>query len=157
MPPKNKKNTVAKKVGKSARTAASQATGNLTNEAKKKKRKKHVRALPVNTKNTRNRTGVIGVYRGIANRPGQFKQFYRARWIDPSGRSVSYEFSVYKYGERGAFLRAVDKRIEFLTPLVGEKKARELCAIPEGALPPDIKPDRPKRERKKRKRATKSR
>lgn len=73
-------------------------------------RREHAEILKKN-----NKSGVVGVCRYCASDTGQRtsaerRWFWVASWVLPDGRAKRVKFSVQKYGEEGAFKRAVKAR-----------------------------------------------
>lgn len=84
------------------------------------------RRTAMKVRSSRNRTGIVGVsVRAVCNgQTGRVYRFYRARWTETNGSDVSRVFSVTRYGERGALLRAARVRLAALKRIAAERKAR---------------------------------
>ncbi|HYE72959.1 MAG TPA: AP2/ERF family transcription factor [Blastocatellia bacterium] len=68
------------------------------------------RKKPVPSK--RNKSGIIGVCRGIWIEAGEKVTYWQAAWIDENGNRKNRKFSVKKYGEEKARKMAIKARRE---------------------------------------------
>jgi hypothetical protein len=85
----------------------------------KKQRKKH-RRLTRGTR--RNRSGIVGVNRTTKeNKKGIESHYYQVTWSPEVGKIKNKQWSVKKYGEKGAFLMAWEFRKNVMKQIHGEK------------------------------------
>lgn len=90
-----------------------------------------------------NRSGVVGVCRYCTSETRDLPEerqrwFWVASWPLPNGKRKRVKFSVKKYGEQGAFQRALDARNDAINKLNGSfdpgavrRRARRKTAVPD--------------------------
>ncbi|MPZ43028.1 MAG: hypothetical protein GEV05_06450 [Betaproteobacteria bacterium] len=97
-----------------------------------------------------NTSGVPGVH--FIRPYNQPQGSWQARLKRPDGKQITRTFAVCKYGERGAFERAVQARAEFLAlvddqPYVYHPTAKKFAARAGMITPPDTTPPAHSRQR----------
>lgn len=90
-----------------------------------KKTKEGSRRLTQGTK--RNRSGIVGVNKTEkANRSGTMSIYYQVTWSPEIGKIKNKQWSVQKFGEKGAFLLAWEFRKNIMRNIHGERYNSDL-------------------------------
>jgi hypothetical protein len=88
------------------------------------------RAKKIVYRDIRNSTGVIGVSKlKKLGKNGRVLECYSVTWRTPSGEQKCMSFSIGKYGETGAFRKAVVCRFEALVGLHGRDIATRIVGV----------------------------